>query len=137
MQSLEYENYSIFLNCTMKSNPLCIWISKCLINLIGHWFILRLRTQNGIWVKIVSKSFIYYMYMHHKKKLKFLHWQKRSFLYWICSFGKNPPFYEVKKIFWKRLCAWRDFKNIFSRPLFTIIFRPKILILGTYSILST
>ena len=31
--------------------------------------------------------------------------------------------------------AWRSFKNIFSRPLFTIIFRPKILILGTDSIL--
>ena len=38
----------------------------------------------------------------------------------------NLPFYEVKKIFWKRLCAWRNFKNIFSRPLFTIIFSPKI-----------
>ena len=59
------------------------------------------------------------------------------FHYWICSFGKNPPFYEVKNIFCKRLCAWRDFKNVFPWPLFTIIFRPKILISGTYSILST
>ena len=31
--------------------------------------------------------------------------------------------------------AWRNFKNIFSRPLFTIIFRPKIVILDTDSIL--
>ena len=30
--------------------------------------------------------------------------------------------------------AWRNFKNIF-RPLFTIIFRPKIVILDTDSIL--
>jgi hypothetical protein len=33
------------------------------------------------------------------------------------------------------VCAWRNFKNIFSRPLFTIIFRPKILFFITYSIL--
>ena len=33
---------------------------------------------------------------------------------------KNPPFYEVKKIFQKRLCAWRNFKIFFSRPLFII-----------------
>ena len=31
--------------------------------------------------------------------------------------------------------SWRNLKNIFSRPLFTIIFRPKILILDTDSIL--
>jgi hypothetical protein len=31
--------------------------------------------------------------------------------------------------------AWRDFKIIFSRPLFTIIFRPKIIFLYTDSIL--
>ena len=44
---------------------------------------------------------------------------------------KNPPFYEVKKIFRKRFWAWKNFKNIFSRPLFTVLFRPKILILVT------
>ena len=31
--------------------------------------------------------------------------------------------------------AWRDFKIIFSRPLFTIIFRPKMVFLITDSIL--
>ena len=36
---------------------------------------------------------------------------------------KNPLFYEVKKIFQKRLCAWRNFKIIFATPLFIIIFR--------------
>ena len=32
--------------------------------------------------------------------------------------------------------AWRNFKNIFSRPLFTIIFRPKMLKFHPYSILT-
>jgi hypothetical protein len=32
--------------------------------------------------------------------------------------------------------AWRNFKNIFSRPLFTIIFRPEMLKFYTYSILT-
>ena len=33
------------------------------------------------------------------------------------------------------LPAWRNFKIIFSRPLFTIIFRPKLVFLGTDSTL--
>ena len=33
-------------------------------------------------------------------------------------------------------CAWRNFKIISSRPLFIIIFRPKILFFVTYSILT-
>ena len=32
--------------------------------------------------------------------------------------------------------AWRNFKNIFSRPLFTIIFRPEVLQFHPYSILT-
>ena len=32
--------------------------------------------------------------------------------------------------------AWRNFKNIFSRPLFTIIFRPEMLKFHAYSILT-
>ena len=32
--------------------------------------------------------------------------------------------------------AWRNFKNIFSRPLFTIIFRPEMLKFYPYSILT-
>ena len=35
----------------------------------------------------------------------------------------------------KNLPAWRDFQINFSRPLFTIIFRPKIVFLDTDSIL--
>ena len=34
------------------------------------------------------------------------------------------------------MIAWRNFKNIFSRPLFTIIFRPEILKFHPYSILT-
>ena len=49
---------------------------------------------------------------------------------------KNPPFYEVKNVFRKRLCAWWDFKNIFSRPLFITIFRPKMVEFYPYSILT-
>ena len=33
------------------------------------------------------------------------------------------------------LPAWRDFKRNFSRPLFTITFRPKMIFLNTDSIL--
>ena len=32
--------------------------------------------------------------------------------------------------------AWRNFKNIFSRPLFTIIFRPIMIKFHSYSILT-
>ena len=34
------------------------------------------------------------------------------------------------------MSAWRNFKNIFSRPLFIIIFRPEMLNFHTYSILT-
>ena len=57
------------------------------------------------------------------------------FYYRIYNFVEKCFFYKVKNIFRKRLCAWRNFKNIFSRPLFTIIFRPKIVFLDTDSIL--
>ena len=49
----------------------------------------------------------------------------------------NPQKCECKHIALKNnhLSAWRDFKTNFSRPLFTIIFRPKIVSLDTNSIL--
>ena len=34
------------------------------------------------------------------------------------------------------MSAWRNFKNIFSRPLFTITFRPEMLKFHPYSILT-
>ena len=39
----------------------------------------------------------------------------------------------IKMTWW---CAWRNFKNIFSRPLFTIIFRPEMLKFHPYSIFT-
>ena len=47
---------------------------------------------------------------------------------------KNHPFYEVRKNEFPG-SAWRNFKIFFSRPLFTIIVRPKILFLDKDSIL--
>ena len=41
----------------------------------------------------------------------------------------------LEKFILKSLHAWRNFKNIFSRPPFTIIFRPRIVFLNTDSIL--
>ena len=35
-----------------------------------------------------------------------------------------------------KVSAWRNFKNIFPRPLFIIIFRPEMLIFHPYSILT-
>ena len=49
---------------------------------------------------------------------------------------KNHSFSEVNHCVRKLLPAWRDFKNIFSRPLFTIICRPKMAKFYPYSILT-
>ena len=55
------------------------------------------------------------------------------------------PYFIKAKIFFQNhkfsnknnyLPAWRDFKVNFSRPLFTIIFRPKMVFLDTDSILK-
>ena len=64
------------------------------------------------------------------------HFSKMIFVTEFVIFCKNSPFYELVLILPQRLCEWRNFKNNFSRSLFTIIFRPKIVILDTYSILS-
>ena len=56
--------------------------------------------------------------------LKFLH-----FPYFISV--QNHKFSNKNN----HLPAWRDFKINFSRPLFTIIFRPKMVFLDTDSIL--
>ena len=52
--------------------------------------------------------------------------------------GDSGEVHVAKQLFLIFLCAastWRNFKNIFSRPLITIIFRSKIVILDTDSIL--
>jgi hypothetical protein len=52
-------------------------------------------------------------------------------LYVLRSFAQNHKFSKKNS----HLPKWRDFKIKFSRPLFTIISRPKIAILDTESIL--
>ena len=53
---------------------------------------------------------------------------------------EKKPFYlrpkSSKSIYQKTACEWRNFKIIFSTPLFIIIFRTKILFSGPYSILT-
>ena len=49
------------------------------------------------------------------------------FYYRICNFGH---IYQLRK------SAWRNFTIFFTIPLFTFIFRPIMLIVGTYSNLS-
>ena len=82
---------------------------------------LSLPGQNGILVKFVAYSFIYCMYV-------------------VCTFItklfiKIPPSAN-KVILGNEFSAWRNFKNIFSRLLFTIIFRPEMLKFHQYSILT-
>ena len=48
------------------------------------------------------------------------------------SFGQKYKFSNKNDM----VSAWRNFQNIFSRPLFTIIFRPEMLKFHQYSILS-
>ena len=62
--------------------------------------------------------------------LKFLHALTMSFLFlnlyfWSKFSNKNDM-----------VRAWRNFKNIFPRPLFIIIFRPEMLKLHPYSIMT-
>ena len=58
--------------------------------------------KNNIFVlKMMMKSGL------EKNILKFLHAQRRSFLL------LNLQFYEVKNIFQKILCAWKDFNKTF------------------------
>ena len=62
--------------------------------------------------------------------LKFLHALTMSFLllnlYFWSKFSNNNDM----------VSAWRNFKNIFPRPLFIIIFRPEMLKFHPYSILT-
>ena len=62
--------------------------------------------------------------------LKFLHALTMSFL--LLNFDQKYKLSNKNDM----VCAWRNFKYTFPRPLFTIIFRPKILFFITYSILT-
>ena len=62
--------------------------------------------------------------------LKFLHAHTMSFLLLnLCFWSKFNNENDM-------VSAWRNFKNIFPRPLFTIIFRPEMLKFHSYSTLT-
>ena len=62
--------------------------------------------------------------------LKFLHVLTMSFL--LLNFYQKYKFSNKNDM----VSAWRNFKNIFLRPLFIIIFRPEMLKFHPYSILT-
>jgi hypothetical protein len=62
--------------------------------------------------------------------LKFLHALTMSFL--LLNFDQKYKFSNENNM----VSAWRNFKNIFPRPLFIIIFRPEMLKFHPYSILA-
>ena len=62
--------------------------------------------------------------------LKFLHALTMSFL--LLNFDQKYKFSNKNNM----VSAWRNFKNIFPRPLFIIIFRPEVLKFHPYSILT-
>ena len=57
--------------------------------------------------------------------------EKEPIFHYFKKSAPNPKFSNKNN----NLSAWRDFKISFSRPLFTMIFRPKMVFLGTDSIL--
>ena len=62
--------------------------------------------------------------------LKFLHALTESFL--LLNFDQKNKFSNKNNM----VSAWRNFKNIFPRPLFIIIFRPEMLKFHPFSILT-
>ena len=76
-------------------------------------FVLKMMLKSGL-EKIILKS--------HRAGNYFSLLHKRAQNYKFSNKNNNLP-------------AWRNFKIIFSRPLFTIIFRPKILFLDRDSTL--
>ena len=66
------------------------------------------------------------MKIHHKKKIGIPSIRKEGHsCYWIYNFVQKYSFLLSKMNYKKMASARSNFKNIFSRPLFTIIFRAK------------
>ena len=85
-------------------------------------------------IEYVTKNYIFGLKMMMKSGLekfilKFLH--ARDYFHLLHESVQNHKFSNKNNY----LPAWRDFKINFSRPLFTIIFRPKMVFLNTDSIL--
>ena len=109
-----------------------IWIAYCSLNtqyMTNSTLVSPVKMEYG-WnfsifgLKIMMKSGL------GKIFLKFLHALTMLFLllnlyFWSKFSNKNDM-----------VSAWRNFKNIFPRPLFIIIFRPEMLKFHPYSILT-
>ena len=134
MKSLDYSRYFYktqpwYYNVENKKNTkFSLW--KAAKHLIRQLFNLRLHTQNGIWMRFLALKFHKpYACIPQRFFFKSLQCTNKAIFitYWICNFEflwskKNNVAHELYKI------------NFSIRP-FTIIFRPKIVILDTYSIL--
>ena len=104
------------------TNSTVIYLAK----MKSEWFILKMESvsKNTIFgLKIMVKSGLENLF------LKFLQLTVDYFPL-LHKSAQNHKFSNKNN----HLPAWRDFKIFFSRPLFTIIFRPKIVFLETDSI---
>ena len=105
--------------------------SNCVFNtsyLTDSYIIFTLKTESvpkntNFGLKMIVKSGL------EKIFLKFLH--AGDYFSLLHKSVQNHKFSNKNN----HLPAWRDFKINFSRPLFTIIFRPKMVFLVTDSIL--
>ena len=92
--------------------------------LTGSYIVFTLKLESG--QKFTLTGELVQAQMAKKIFLILFHAGKWLFLLLNLRFSSKFP---------KMTSAWRNFKNIFSRPLFTIIFRHNIVILSTDSIL--
>jgi len=87
--------------------------------------ILAFLAQKWCW-KVVQKKYFWNSSMRSPFSIKWVHLIERR------SFGQKYKFSNKNDM----VSAWRNFKNIFSGPLFTIIFGPEMLKFHPYSILT-
>ena len=76
--------------------------------------------------KVVEKKYLWNFSMGLPFSIKWIYLIERR------NFDQKYKFSNKNDM----VSAWRNFKNIFSRPLFTIIFRPEMLKFHPYSILT-
>ena len=104
----------------MKINKRAGVFMYCYVVLFNTSYLTNSYIVFTLKIESLSKNTIFGLKMMVKIFLKFLH-----------AGAQNHKFSNKNN----NLHAWRNFKIIFSRPIFTIIFRPKIVFLVTYSIL--
>ena len=97
-----------------------LWPSQNIWTLPSKW---NLYSKHKFWPKMIVKSCL--------KKIFLEFFNAEDYFSLLHKSVQNHKVSNKNS----HLSAWRDFKIIFSRPLFTIIFRPKIVFLDTDSIL--